>query len=122
MGGCVHDGQYRAKVMSERPVVRAVGRDFSRFLPGLFWLNFFGPRYVDLIGEERLQSSPANTIEEVDGGLLLGLGDDPGQWNSAKRRQTERAVLDAIGHDFFFSADAPGRATRAPSWLSSDRT
>jgi hypothetical protein len=39
--------------MSESPRAEAVGRDFGRYLPGVFWLNFFGPDYTDRIGPER---------------------------------------------------------------------
>jgi hypothetical protein len=110
--------EYWAKVMSERPVIRAAGRDFSRFLPGLFWLNFFGPRYVDFIGRESLLSTPAPVVEQVDAGVLLGLGDDPARWNSNERRELDTAVLNVLGHDVFYSTDAPGRPTRAPSWTT----
>src|SRR5882724_1690473 len=37
-----HAAEYWAKVMSDHPRVEAVGRDFGRHLPGVFWLNFFG--------------------------------------------------------------------------------
>ncbi|MCA1726136.1 MAG: hypothetical protein LC722_00280 [Actinobacteria bacterium] len=40
--GRVQDqAEYSAKVMTPWPRIEAVGRDFGRFLPGLFWINFF---------------------------------------------------------------------------------
>jgi hypothetical protein len=45
--------------MSEGPRIEAVGCDFGRFLPGLFWLNFFGRPYRGLIGDAHLRSTPA---------------------------------------------------------------
>ncbi len=38
--------EYRAKVISDTPPWRAEGRDFSEYLPGLFWLNYFGHRML----------------------------------------------------------------------------
>ncbi|MCA1702544.1 MAG: hypothetical protein LC808_04460 [Actinobacteria bacterium] len=58
--GCAHHpDEYWAKVMSDPPAIRAVGRDFSRSLPGVFWLNFLVRRLRDLIGDDRLRSTPA---------------------------------------------------------------
>lgn len=109
--------EYAAKVMSQGAMIRAVGRDFLRSLPGIFWLNFFGSRYVEFIGRQRLLSAPAR-VEEVDGGVLVALDEHPADWTSTQRQQIEEAVRGAIGNDLFYSQDAPDRLTRAPSWSS----
>jgi hypothetical protein len=67
--------EYDAKVMSDGPGVAAIGRDFGRFLPGLFTLNFFGPPWVDLVGRERLLGAPG--ARAVGDGVLIAAGDDP---------------------------------------------
>lgn len=109
--------EYSAKNMIEGPsLTKAIGRDFARYLPGLYWLNFFGRPYVDLIGAERLLSAPAPAVRQLDTGVLVALGDDPAEWDSGRQRRIERAVLDAIGHEYFFSRDAPDRLTKAPAW------
>lgn len=78
-GAAHHPAEYWSKVMSDEPPVRPVGRDFGRFLPGVFWLNFFGRPYVDLLGEQRLRSAP--NAEPVGDGVLVAVGDDPRQWD-----------------------------------------
>lgn len=35
--------------MITTPRIQAVSRDISQFLPGLYWLNYFGPAYRDLM-------------------------------------------------------------------------
>lgn len=114
-GAAYPPGQYDEKVMSEGPSVRAIGRDFSRWLPGLFWLNFFGPRYVGLIGQRRLLSAAENA-REVDSGVLVPVAEDPKRWDSEEYRQVERCIVEHIGQEYFFSKAHPDRPGKAPDW------
>jgi hypothetical protein len=95
---------------------RAVGRDFGRALPGLFWLNFFGETYCNLFGVDRLKKASGHRGESVDGGWLVEVTDDPGARESANYRSLERKVLAQLGEDVFFSKADPERVTRAPEW------
>lgn len=52
-------------------------------LPALYWANFFGPRFVDKLGKQKLESAPGWKLEQLsDGGYLyvlssgLGLSSD----------------------------------------------
>jgi hypothetical protein len=108
--------EYWAKVMSDPPRVEAVGRDFGRFLPGLFWLNFFGGRYRELLGDERLRSTPAARVVMVDDGVLVGLASDPLMWDTAGYAADEQRVRDHLGSELFFSKAEPDRWTVAPAW------
>jgi len=111
--------EYRVKVMSDPPVVEAIGRDFGRYLPGLFWLNFFGGRYRELIGDDRLRSAPAPILAEPDSGVLIGLSDDPWGWNTAIYARTESAVGEHLGLVHFFDRLDPRRPWVAPDWSAS---
>src|SRR5215211_4977297 len=113
-GYAAHAGEYWAKVMSEPPRIQAIGRDFGRHLPGLFWLNFFGRRYRELIGEQRLASAPAARLAAVDGGMLISLGPDPLAWDTAEYAIAEQRVRDHLGTQLFFSKAEPERPTIAP--------
>ena len=92
----------------------AVGRDFGRFLPGLFTANFFGRPYVELIGRERLLTAPG--ARALGDGVLITAGDDPAEWDSAERRARDHALLECLGPEHFFSKTAMPAETRAPSW------
>jgi hypothetical protein len=96
-GQAGHPDEYWAKVVSERPSIRAVGRDFGRFLPGVFWLNFFGRRYRDLFGDDRLQSTPASQVVTVEEGVLIGLGLEPSCWDTPEYAAVEQLVRDHLG-------------------------
>jgi hypothetical protein len=115
-GEAGHPDEYWAKVMSERPSIAAVGRDFGRFLPGVFWLNFFGRRYREQFGEDRLRSTPASWVGVVDDGVLVGLGLEPSSWDTPEYAGVEQRVRDHLGPEAFFSKAEPHRRTVAPDW------
>src|ERR1035438_10404925 len=96
-GSVGHAREYWAKVMSDQPLVEAVGRDFGRFLPGLFWLNFCGRRYCDLIGDDRLRSAPAERVATVDDGVLIVIGGDPAAWDTPEYVVREQRVRTHLG-------------------------
>lgn len=105
--------EYWHKVMSDGPGVRALGVDFSSYLPGLFSSNFFGPRYVDLIGDRLMDVPSARLVGE---GVLVTLAADPADWSSttALRRNHEAAEL--IGPQYFFSKQGAIPEYVAPQW------
>jgi hypothetical protein len=106
-GYAAHAGEYWAKVMSDPPRIEAAGRDFGRFLPGLFWLNFFGRRYRELIGADRFTSLPAG---------LASLGDDPLAWDTPEYAILEQRLRDHLGPSLFYSKADPTRHTVAPDF------
>jgi len=108
--------EYFAKNMCTQGGVWAVGRDISRHLPGIYWLNFFGKPYRDLIDRHKLLTAPASGKREIGNGVLLSLSDDPLSWNTEGYLQVENAVLDHIGRQFFFSKQNPDRETVAPDF------
>ena len=50
---------------------RANLRDGFDQLYEVFWLNLFGPKLVNLLGRERLLSTPAHRVEELPNGCVL---------------------------------------------------
>jgi hypothetical protein len=117
-GEAGHPDEYWAKVMSERPSIAAVGRDFGRFLPGVFWLNFFGRRYRDLFGEDRLRSTPASWVGVVDDGVLVGLGLEPSRWDTPEYAAAEQRVRDHLGAGGVFLQDTAGSTHHRTSLAS----
>jgi hypothetical protein len=112
---CVDGCEFDAKNMiDDETGVRAIGRLLSKSLPGLYWLNYFGPLYVDLIGRERLLAAPAYEVKPLGEGVLLALDVSPDNWISPAYRQREQATIDHLGKQYFFSRDEPDRRTLAP--------
>ena len=111
-----HPREYWDKVMSETPSVQAVGRDFGRYLPGLFWLNGFGPPFARLIGRERLIATPATEVVVCGDVIVVVRGDGPGQWDEPATVAVEDRIIEHLGQDLFFSKAAPDRSGRVPDW------
>ncbi|MGE3270259.1 MAG: hypothetical protein AB7P40_16015 [Chloroflexota bacterium] len=109
--------EYDAKNMyREHGHVHAIGVDRSAALCGLYWLNYFGRPYRDLIGRDRLMTAPAHELREIGDGVLIGLAEDPRAWNTPEYRQCERAVIDHLGQQYFFDRNDPERETIAPDF------
>lgn len=107
--------EYDAKNMfNEQGRVAAMGVDPSKALKGLYWLNYLGRPYRDLIGREQLLSAPAFAVQEIGDGIMLSLGDDARAWETPECREREQAVLDHLGRHFFFDRAHPDRPTVAP--------
>ncbi len=109
--------EYVAKVVAQKPSIEAVGRDFGNFLPGLFWCNYFGPPYVDLIGADKLLSAPAET-SRLGEGIVVKLPGLPDDWDKDSGKQAESKVLDHVGREFFFDMADRDRVTLGPDWAA----
>ena len=109
--------EYWAKnIYDDDGVVAAIGRDVSRYLPGLYWMNFFGRVYCDLIGNDRLASAPCKLAKPINDGFMLALFDDPNQWETSVCKQTNSAVLSHLGPEYFFSRRHSNAQSRAPDF------
>jgi hypothetical protein len=96
--------------------VRAIGVDYSRYLPGIYWLNYFGKRYVDFIGKEKLLTTPAYKVEKIGYGILVQLHEDGSKWDSKEYRKVENNILNYIGRQYFFNLNNPDKKTLAPNF------
>lgn len=116
-GHAEFSAEYFAKnVSTEDGGLEAIGTDVSKHLPGIYWLNFFGAPYVDLIGRERLLTAPCLEAKAADSGVLLALASSPQEWEHSTYKQTEERVLDHLGRQYFFCRNAPTRPTTAPKF------
>lgn len=113
------EGEFDAKNTIRTPEVeKSIGVQIDKALPGLYWLNYFGSPYVDLIGKERLLTAPAYEVQEVADGVFISLSASPNEWNKPKYKDRERRVIEHLGEQFFFSKQDPERETRAPDFRS----
>lgn len=96
----------------------AIGANVNKAIPGLYWLNYFGGPYVDLIGRERLLSAPAHEVKPVGDGILIELDSSADAWQSETYVQREQAVINHLGTQYFFSRLHPDRQTTAPNFAA----
>jgi hypothetical protein len=109
--------EYFSKNLVEGPIVaNAVGINLRKHLPGIYWANFFGPRYVEFFGEGRLMSAPAHDVQRLgEAGILLLMSKSPFDYDKAEVKETEEAVVEHLGPEaFFFKSDPEEKKYRAP--------
>lgn len=83
----------------------------------LWWANLFGPPYVDLFNEERIDSCPAREVRKVGPkGYLLVTAPGPFDWSSPSVRELQERAKRHLGPDAFFDRTNPSRKPRAPFW------
>jgi hypothetical protein len=96
--------------------VWALGRDVRLSLPGVFWLNFFGRPYVDLIGKQRILTVPCSRAGELNGNIMVELEVPPEDWSTAEGRECHNGAVAHLGQEFFFDRHKPHQQTAAPDF------
>jgi hypothetical protein len=115
-GAAWDDDEFRASNLHDgEEGVWALGRDVRRSLPGLFWLNAFGPPYVDLIGRATFDTVPAS-VAHVGSSVVVELYPSPGDWATASGSEARNRVLGHVGRRFFYDRKALNLETFAPDF------
>lgn len=103
--GSIHQTQDAIKmatVQDPRYGQTVIPVDLRKGLPNVFWANFFGPEYVELIGKHKLLSTPCHEIRQLsDGGVLILTTLSP-LAPSLEIRTKQKAVRDYWGEDLFY--------------------
>ncbi|MFI9174070.1 hypothetical protein [Streptomyces lincolnensis] len=115
-GAIYSNSEYREKVMEEGRVLRAVGRDFSRYIPGFFSVNYFGEKYSQLIGRGKFQQLEPSVARPLGNGWIVEVAPDPLTWKLDEVLVRNRDLLRLIGAEFFFQKGNDQMANRAPGW------
>lgn len=111
--------EFNAKNMiDDETGCRAIGVNLQYTIPGLYWLNYFGTPYVNLIQREKLVSAPAYEVFENSGGVMIALDETPLQWQEESYKARERQVVEHLGTQYFFDRNEPDRKTIAPDFDS----
>ena len=72
-------------------------------IPNVYWANFFGKPYVEMIGGDKLRAAPCHRIEEMsDGGIMLMLTETPEESISKEGRAKAKEVKEHLGTEYFF--------------------
>lgn len=75
-----------------------VPTNLTKGLPGIYWANFLGKEYVELIGKQRLVSLPCNISPLNNGGYLIITSDSP----LIIEREKQLKIKKQIGDEFFY--------------------
>lgn len=120
------DHDYRAKHFLSvqegvSEVQQYIGDNPEQGIPGLYWLNFFGPVYVDYFGKTKLAalSDHAEVVFLDDGAVCLRFGRLPDESHAAATLDHQRAVIRILGQAAFFDRHYPQRKLNIAAHLRS---
>ncbi len=123
--GCIYSGdEHKEKnIVIHGPATWYGGGRLDQMLPGIYWANFFGPRYVHWFGDEKFEKLPAFHKEQLtDGGWLILTRASPLSARGIEVRTLERTIIHHLGEDAFFDKDHPDRPTIAPPFVQQRRS
>lgn len=84
-------------------------------LTDIVWLNVFGRPYVDMIGRERLLSTPAYSVKELpNGAIVVQASESPFEHGSKEYDERCKKIKEHIGLQYFFDWDNPERECPRP--------
>jgi len=108
--------EYESKnIFQKGGMVKAIGINLAKHLPGLYWLNYFGEPYVKMMGEPRLMSAPTHDVTKIDStGVLFKLCPTPVEWLTPQYKSLESSVVQHLGKQYFFSRDHQDRNKVSP--------
>lgn len=120
-GYICHDTDWQAKNRFESPVIidgkpmMGGGHRLNQSLPGVYWVNFFGPVYVEFLGKEKFISLPCYYKEKLqDGGFMVMTARSPFDYEEPETKKLEKEIIEQLGHDTFFDKRKPARICRVP--------
>ena len=118
------DEDYRAKHFhsvrqSNSEIQQYIGDDPEHGIPGLYWINFFGPMYVEYFGRERLATlaNHAETFFSPDGAMCLRFGGRPEESLEPRALDQQQVAIRILGETAFFDIRQPERVLEVPSAL-----
>ncbi len=99
-----------------------VGDDPEHGVPGLYWMNFFGPMYADYFGREKfgVLAGHAEVVSLPGGALIVRFGRGPEESEGSGALEGQRAAMGILGETAFFDIRRPERALDVPPVLKRD--
>jgi hypothetical protein len=108
--GLIHQTSEKLKMarIEEGGYTTILPINLSKGLPGIYWCNFFGPDFVDSIGEILLLSAPCCEVKKLlDGGILILTTPSPMAPQSEENRTIQDKIQLHLGKGNFW---LPGRS------------
>jgi hypothetical protein len=102
-------------------VQQYIGDNPEHGIPGLYWMNYFGPVYVDYFAKETVAalSDHTETLLLDNGAVCLRFGKLPDESHAAATLDLQQAVIRILGDAAFFDRHYPERELDVPAPLRS---
>jgi hypothetical protein len=78
-------------------------------IPDIYWITLFGKPYVNLFSRERLLSTPAYRVRELDGGaIMVQMTESIGDLQSSDYKSHKERIKEHLSRSAFFDLDRGG--------------
>lgn len=94
------------------------GMKLEKGLPGLYWLNLFGPGFASWLGVDTFPSQLAESTIERGDIWSFRFSATPERCRDIDILQRQRATIEWLGSDRFFDMRSPERELSSPEWDS----
>jgi hypothetical protein len=91
-----------------------IGLDPEKGIPGLYWINLFGPRMAQWLGVGQLAVGDGTVERIATGAVLLQFGESPDASRGLEMAARQQAAIKILGEQKFFHIGQPGRAVQRP--------
>ncbi|MEQ1488314.1 MAG: hypothetical protein ABL920_07450 [Methylotenera sp.] len=116
-GAAYHkDEFYEKNSLNATEGMRILGRNMRNHLPGLYWLNIFGPKYRDFIGDKNFNLLETHCSELVGLSRVIELYENPEDWSIKIASDTCKSITQKIGEEYFYNKEKPNAKTIAPNF------
>lgn len=68
-----------------------------KYIPAIFWGNYFGEKYIEEYGREKLLDSPVGNIELIGNGIMITMNDDLMQYDTKQCENTRKKLSKYLG-------------------------
>jgi hypothetical protein len=123
-GYICHRKDWQAKNRFEKPIeikgkpLMGGGNRLGESLPGIYWVNFFGPTYVNFFGKDKFTLLHAYAKEELpDGGFLVMTAQSPFDYDKSETKKLEKEIIAHLGSDAFFDKSNPTKQCQVPELI-----
>jgi len=80
-----------------------IRRDYGReVLPGVYWVTYFGPGALEIVGKAPFQHMKADRVEKLGDGYLVQAYPSATAVGSEAAHQAEREIREQLGKEHFF--------------------
>ncbi len=115
-----HEDEYESKntyYVGDHKII--AGGRLDVCLPGIYWVNVFGARYVDWLGENKFVKLPAHSKERLRNGAQMIIARPTlASFDDKASIDQERQIRRDLGERIFFDKKNPNRDTIVPPFAS----
>lgn len=106
---CLRDEYYARNVIKDvrypdgsLEPVHVIGMNWPYYLPGFYWINYYGTRYLERGFGAGIETSFPSHVTKIEAGIRFQASENPRFFECPGAQEIEARMRDALGRDWFF--------------------